>query len=99
MRKEISAGYLSAHRNLAPTIRNIQSHSIYRNFFDFFGMMMIGMALFRFGVLTLDAKTPTYLGMAAVGYAVGFPMNIYEANLIMAHATSVQPVARVLHAD
>ena len=82
--KEMTSGYLSAHRNLAPTIRYFQSHNMYRGFFDFYGMMMIGMALFRFGVLTLDASTRTYLGMAAIGYAVGVPLNMYEANLIMA---------------
>ena len=83
-RKEMTSGYVSAHRNLAPTIRYFQSHNLYRGFFDFFGMMMIGMALFRFGILTLDAPTRTYLGMAAIGYAVGIPLNMYEANLIMA---------------
>jgi len=84
MRKDMTGGYVSAHRNLAPTLRYFQSHNLYRGFFDFFGMMMIGMALFRFGVLTLDAPTRTYLGMAVAGYAVGIPLNMYEANLIMA---------------
>ena len=57
----------------------------YRYFFDWFGMMMIGMALFKLGVLTLEAKTRTYLAMMVGGYAIGFPLNIYEANWIMSH--------------
>lgn len=88
MRKEMTSGYVSAHRNLAPTIRQFQSHNMYRHFFDFFGMMMIGMALFRFGILTLDAPTRTYLAMAGAGYAVGLPLNMYEADLIMARGFS-----------
>ena len=83
MRKNMTSGYFSAQRELAPLIRQFESWNIYRYFGDFFGMMMIGMALFKFGILTLEARTRTYLAMAAGGYAVGLPMNIYEANLIM----------------
>jgi len=46
------------------------------------------MALFKLGVLTLQAKTRTYLAMMAGGYAIGFPLNIYEANWIMSHGFS-----------
>jgi len=49
---------------------------------------MIGMALYKLGVLTLEAKTRTYLAMMAGGYAIGFPLNIYEANWIMSHGFS-----------
>lgn len=83
MRKNMTSGYFSAHGELAPLIAHFQSWNLYRFFTDFFGMMMIGMALFKFGILTLEARTRTYLAMAGGGYAIGLPMNIYEANLIM----------------
>ena len=83
MKKKMQAGYFSAQGTLAPLIRHFESWNLYRYFGDFFGMMMIGMALFKFGVLTLEARTRTYLAMAVGGYAIGLPMNIYEANLIM----------------
>ncbi|HET7709382.1 MAG TPA: DUF418 domain-containing protein [Sphingomicrobium sp.] len=88
MKRNMTSGYLSAQAELAPIIRHFQSWNIYRFFADFFGMMMIGMALFKFGILTLEARTRTYLAMAVGGYAAGLPMNIYEANLIMANSFS-----------
>jgi len=83
MRENMTAGYFSAQRELAPLIRHFESWNIYRFFGDFFGMMMVGMALFKFGVLTLEARIRTYVAMAVGGYAIGLPMNLYEANLIL----------------
>jgi uncharacterized protein len=88
LKKENTAGYLSALQVRAPRIAKSQSWWAYRYFFDIFGMMMIGMALFKLGILTLQAKTRTYLAMMAGGYAIGFPLNIYEANWIMSHGFS-----------
>ena len=88
LKKKNTAGYVSALQIRAPRIAKAQSWWAYRYFFDIFGMMMIGMALFKLGVLTLEAKTRTYLAMMAGGYAIGFPLNIYEANWIMSHGFS-----------
>jgi len=46
-------------------------------------MMMVGMALFKLGVLTLEVRFRTYLAMMVAGYAVGLAVNIAEARLIM----------------
>ena len=88
LKQKNQAGYFSALVARAPRISEAQSWMAYRYFFDIFGMMMIGMALFKLGVLTLEARTRTYLAMAAGGYAIGFPLNIYEANWIMGHGFS-----------
>jgi uncharacterized protein len=88
LRSQNTAGYFSALQARAPRIAKAQSWWAYRYFFDIFGMMMIGMALFKLGVLTLEARTRTYLAMTAGGYAIGFPLNIYEANWIMSHGFS-----------
>jgi len=85
LKKENTAGYLIALQVRAPRIAESQSWWAYRYFFDIFGMMMIGMSLFKLGVLTLEAKTRTYLAMMAGGYAIGFPLNIFEANWVMSH--------------
>ncbi len=85
LKKENTAGYFRALQIRAPRIAEAESWWAYRYFFDIFGMMMIGMSLFKLGVLTLEAKTRTYLAMMAGGYAIGFPLNIYEANWIMSH--------------
>lgn len=88
MRKNLTASYWSALKESSGTITRFQSWWLYRDFFDFFGMMMIGMALFRLGVLTLEARTRVYLAMMLGGYAVGLPANIAEARWIMDHGFS-----------
>lgn len=85
LNKSVTTSYWSALKALAPVISEFQSWNLYRFFFDIFGMMMIGMALFKLGVLTLDVSTRTYLAMTVGGYAIGLPLNIYEANWIMNH--------------
>jgi uncharacterized protein len=88
LKRENQAGYASALLVRAPRIADAQSWGAYRNFFDIFGMMMIGMALFKLGVLTLEAKTRTYVMIMVAGYAIGMPLNIYEANLLMSNGFS-----------
>lgn len=88
LKRENQAGYASALVARAPRIANAQSWEAYRYFFDIFGMMMIGMGLFKLGVLTLEAPTRTYLAMMAGGYAIGIPLNLYEANWLMSHGFS-----------
>ena len=82
-RKQVTASYASAWLSRAPRIKHVQSWDLYRYFFDIFGMMMIGMALFRLGVLTLDVKRQVYLAMMVGGYAIGLTGNILEARWIM----------------
>jgi uncharacterized protein len=88
LKRENQAGYVSALVVRAPRISQAQSWDAYRYFFDIFGMMMIGMALFKLGVLTLEARTRTYVAMMVGGYAIGVPLNLYEANWLMSHGFS-----------
>lgn len=85
MRKNLTASYWSALKESSGLITHFQSWWLYRDFFDFFGMMMIGMALYKLGVMTLEVRTRIYLAMAAGGYAIGIPLNLYEARWIMDH--------------
>ena len=85
MRKALTTSYWSALQEFSGLIKHFQSWWLYRDFFDFFGMMMIGMALYRLGVLTLEARTRTYAAMLLGGYAIGVPLNLYEARWIMDH--------------
>ncbi len=88
MRRADTASYWSALKNRAGIIKHFQSWNLYRYFFDIFGMMMLGMALFRLGVLTLEARTRTYAAMMGGGYAIGLTTNILEARWIMEHGFS-----------
>lgn len=89
IRQEMTSGYFSAQRNLSPIISEFQTWGVYRTFFDVFGMMMIGMGLFRLGVLTMERSTRTYLTMMLAGYAVGLTGNLLEARWIMDHGFTV----------
>ena len=83
MRKTMTESYIGAQAELAGGIKHFQSWNLYRYFFDIFGLMMLGMALFKLGVLTLDVRTRTYLAMVGGGYAIGLTGNILEAKWIM----------------
>lgn len=52
-------------------------------FGDVFGPLLIGMALFKLGVLTLERPVWIYAAMVLGGYGIGLPVNIYEGRLIM----------------
>src|SRR5205085_7245379 len=58
-------------------------YGLYRYFFDVFGMMLIGMGLFRLGVLTLERRLGLYLAMMLGGYAVGLLTNAWETKHII----------------
>ena len=47
--------------------------------FDAVGFMLVGMLLFRLGLLQGEASTRTYLVMAVVGYGAGIPLKALEA--------------------
>ncbi len=50
---------------------------------DALGAMLLGMALFRSGLLTLAASPRTYLLMAAAGYLVGLPLSLFETTSLL----------------
>jgi len=52
--------------------------------FDVGGMMLIGMGLMRLGVLAGGARPGVYLGLMAVGYGVGVPLNAWTGYRIWA---------------
>ena len=85
IRKANTASYLSAMQSLAPIIKRFQSWQLYRYFFDIFGMMLLGMALYKLGVFTLQVRRRVYLSMMLGGYAVGLPLGIAEISWIMSH--------------
>jgi uncharacterized protein len=45
------------------------------------GLMLMGMALFKWGILTAERSRRFYLSMLAVGFVVGFPMVLYGLRL------------------
>jgi uncharacterized protein len=81
-------GYTSAFWAVLPYNVYWQTWGLYRYFFDVFGMMLIGMALFRLGVLTLHRRTGVYVGMMLGGYATGLTVNFLETSWIISRQFS-----------
>ncbi|HVQ08281.1 MAG TPA: DUF418 domain-containing protein [Allosphingosinicella sp.] len=76
-------GYGPAFERTARINVYFQTWGLYRFFFDLFGMMLIGMALYRTGVLTLERRTSLYVAMAVFGYGIGVAVNAVETRWIM----------------
>lgn len=85
---EMRAGYWSAFARIARINAVWQTWGLYRYFFDIFGMMLIGMALFKLGVLTLECRTRIYAMMMIFGYAIGVVVNALETRWIIDHQFS-----------
>jgi uncharacterized protein len=83
------SGYASAFLHRGAINLEAQSWMLYRYFADIFGMMIIGMALFKLGVLTLERPARFYVAMTLAGYGVGLAVNAAEVQWIMAHDFSL----------
>jgi len=88
------AGYFSTQRAVARGNMWSQSRGLYRYFFDMFSMMLIGMGLFRLGVLTNDRPAKLYWGMLVLGYGIGLTTNIIETRWIVGHQFSAVSFAQ-----
>ena len=87
-------GYGAAFAHVARINSYWQSWGMYRYFFDIFSMVMIGMALFKLGVLTLERPTRLYLAMVALGYGIGVTVNVVETRWIIDHQFSALAFAQ-----
>jgi uncharacterized protein len=78
----------------APINAQGQSWYTYRHFFDAFALMLVGMAIFKLGVLTLESPSRFYWTMILVGYPVGLAINYYELRLVLDGEFSVLSLLR-----
>jgi uncharacterized protein len=78
-------GYATAWWQNAQFASMMETWFLYRFFFDSFGMMLIGMALYKWGVLTLERPTRLYVAMAVGGYGIGLSVNAVETWWILSH--------------
>ena len=77
-------GYFENIADNAEGIIQGQSYNLYMyTFWDCAGMMLIGMALLKLGVLNAERSTRFYLAMMVVGYGIGLSVNAYEINLLL----------------
>jgi len=75
------SGYPAALRSMAPYVRFMQTEHFYHTgFLDALSMMLLGMALFRWGIFHAGKRYRFYLLMVAVGYGAGITVNWLEVS-------------------
>ncbi|GAA4466743.1 DUF418 domain-containing protein [Nibrella saemangeumensis] len=95
--KEIKAmrgNYGSVWHQIRPRSVFYESELFYRFLiWDALGMMLLGMALFKWGVLTNRVSSRTYWGMVVLGYGIGIPLGwwsvVQQADLYQNAAQAV----------
>lgn len=97
VREDVAArtgGWWRAMGEMAELNLYWQSWGAYRYFFDMAGMMLIGMALLRLGVLTLERPASLYAAMMLAGFGIGMAVNMIEVRYIIAHDFGALAFAR-----
>lgn len=77
--EKIRESYTAAFAVLSADTWFMQSEFFFRHgIVECFGMMLLGMALLKWGVLSGACSTRVYLAMIVIGYTLGLTVNIYE---------------------
>jgi uncharacterized protein len=77
-------GYFDVVKFLAPTNQHFDENWPYRyDLWDVLSMMLLGIALFKWNILSGEKSYSFYGIMAALGYLIGLSINYYEIHSIM----------------
>ena len=77
-------GYFDVVAFLAPINSHYDQFMSYRyGLWDILSMMLIGIALFRWNILSAEKSFGFYAGMAAIGYLIGLSINYYELRTVL----------------
>jgi len=96
MRVMRSGGFREFYAERAKTSLILQTVVLADSWFlDALGAMLLGMALYRTGLLTLRAPARSYLLMAGLGYGLGLPLSLWETGTLM--ATDFDPLLHARH--
>jgi uncharacterized protein len=97
MQEEIDAyrgGYITAIAERAAAVAEFHFLPVYFPlFWDFMGMMLIGMGLYKLGILQGERPVAFYGRMALAGYAIGLPLSAASATLM--YAWNFDPVGNI----
>jgi uncharacterized protein len=89
-------GWLLQQTHRAPTAWAFQtSHFAFRGFWQIGGLMLLGMGLFRIGVLTGTRPALWYATLAAGGFGAGIPLLLWSARRSIAHGWDFPDYMRV----
>jgi uncharacterized protein len=76
--KDMQKGYFAIMGDMKTMNQRIQSKTFYHNYFwDTMCLLFIGMALFKWKVLTGERSKKFYWIMTAVGYGIGLPLSYF----------------------
>lgn len=88
--EEHRGGYTTVFMRHLPGLTDSHGNETYRYMFlDGFSIMVIGMALFKLGVLTLQRPARFYWIMMLIGYGIGVPLNAWETSNVIAHGYGI----------
>jgi uncharacterized protein len=82
--EEMQKGYFSVLAHLAPINYDFNVNEPYRgDLWDVLSMMLIGIALFKWGILSGEKSSSVYWLMVGIGYPIGIAINYYEMKLVL----------------
>lgn len=73
----MQGNYATVWNHIRPRSVFFESVFFYRMFWDPLGMMLLGMALLKWGVLTNGSRRRTYWLLLLLGYGIGIPMGYW----------------------
>ena len=82
--EKMRSGYFTVVKHLAP--ENMESDTLWFykwDLWDILSMMLIGIALFKWNILSAEKSFRFYGLMVAAGYIIGLSINYYEIQMIM----------------
>ncbi|MFU8843724.1 MAG: DUF418 domain-containing protein [Bacteroidales bacterium] len=84
--EKMHGGYISLVAHLAPINMKYDKKFTYRyDVWDILSMMLLGIALFKWNILSAKRSYRFYGAMVALGYLFGLSVNYYETQLIMSN--------------
>jgi len=84
--EKMHGGYFSLVAHLAPKNTNSNTKYPYRyNAWDILSVMLLGIALFKWDILSAKRSYRFYGAMVALGYLFGLSVNYYETHLILSN--------------
>jgi len=87
----VRKGYLSALGLVAAESWHYETSFFFQHgLLESLGMMLLGMALLKYGVLTGAASRRVYTTMLLVGYAIGLAVNLFETTSLTREDFSVE---------
>lgn len=79
-------GYFKTFLHHVPDLTNLHGNIAYRYLIlDALAFMTIGMAFFKWGVVTLQAPARVYWLLLIIGYGVGIPLRMYSTGHVIAN--------------